>query len=509
MECSEGFARCGADCKVNFGSIQKRVDVDSSDSNLSDVDIFFGNSGNRHKVKLYTNIDIKRKTSRVEKAEEIKEFVGKTTTAQVAKFARQPAERDQDYSANKPGPSPSRHIKYQQLNLCRKMSESGNVSDTSSRNFNADEYANPRHDSKFVNTKRCVKHFNADIANAYPSHIPEKCFRNCPCLKNQKRSNNETRYIKFDPNMAEGQRHVKQKDECKCVCKYQSQPQPLPYKGTKKGKIYPESRILEEHCDDENVQTCKKQHCNCKDVQPPPRDLQYQDVDDQGSCCSDYSGHTEFPELVYQHTEEFLDLVNELGDTLSLRNKNRVETTIREFEYLSRQNKNLEKPIFDEETEDDCQRRAVLRETCCCDCPRRKPPKNHKVCFTKYDTEEKDVIRVTTQYAPFTECSKHCKMPKSAPCYQRTYNSRWARDYRTGKWYRMCENDGEVEEYFDDCPKSPHDLSQPPTPPPFPSSPHVPHCRRTNVRRSSKYGEEKYRRSSPTCKCCTKIRDTW
>ncbi|ENN78198.1 hypothetical protein YQE_05350, partial [Dendroctonus ponderosae] len=58
-------------------------------------------------------------------------------------------------------------------------------------------------------------------------------------------------------------------------------------------------------------------------------------------------------DLPYQNNEEYLELVQELQDTLHSRNRNRVKRAMQEFEDRSKQNKPLDKPIinYDETSE--------------------------------------------------------------------------------------------------------------------------------------------------------------
>lgn len=52
-------------------------------------------------------------------------------------------------------------------------------------------------------------------------------------------------------------------------------------------------------------------------------------------------------DLPYQNNDDYLDLVQELEETLHSRNRNRVKRAMHEFESRSKQNKPLEKPIID------------------------------------------------------------------------------------------------------------------------------------------------------------------
>ncbi|XP_031343488.1 uncharacterized protein LOC116171003 isoform X2 [Photinus pyralis] len=491
MASTRNYTQEGVDRKINFESNWQTVDIESTDSELSDVDIFFGKSNKkiRRAIKLNNDADSKRETSIIEERKE-------------ENFWRQSAERDETPSIIKSNAvfkhNPTQGTTAQQQHF-DKMSDNDNLSDISARSPGGDEYDNPNiHNPKFL-----LKNYPHNINKCF--HTDKAHSSNCcrKCLKNQRRSFNGTRQTSYDPaTLLQRKTHPRQKEEVRCTCKSQ----PLSYNCPKHEKnMSHKLNIFPEDCGDDNIHTYTriKQKHNYKNSPPPPRlTIQYQD--DQCSCCSDYSGHSEFPELVYQHTEEFLDLVNELGDTLSLRNKNRVETTIREFEYLSKHNKNLEKPIFGEDTEDDSRQRSPRQEACFCDCSRRISRKDQPICCNKYHANDQDIIRVRTQYAPHNECSRMYKKPKSVPCYQRTYNSRWQRDGRTGKWYRVCSDDAEDNGCLHDYSKSLYFPPQPPPPPPLPSSTFVT-CernRRYNGRHNSKYREEDRKRSSRTCKCC-------
>lgn len=224
--------------------------------------------------------------------------------------------------------------------------------------------------------------------------------------------------------------------------------------GTHRIKHY-RSRRCEKKADN-NPRSC--QRCKCYHCQM----CAYTTDEDQTTSFSNTSLATDFMDLPYQHNNEYLGLVHELEDTLSARNKERVRKTMREFEYLSRHNKGLERPIFDDEedemsnSETICQSRRKRRQSK----NRRRPRsvsvnKSRKCCC-----QRKDCICGFSRRA-LTECDRRLaavpanlgykghimvskphvgdiKSKTAARC-----RTRWNMDPRTGEWYKVYD---EMEE---------------------------------------------------------------
>lgn len=66
--------------------------------------------------------------------------------------------------------------------------------------------------------------------------------------------------------------------------------------------------------------------CNCNN---------YYDHDDQDSLCSEHTRSTEYMDLAYQQQGDYPNLVDELEDTITQRNKERVQRTLQHFEMIS------------------------------------------------------------------------------------------------------------------------------------------------------------------------------
>ncbi|KAJ8955684.1 hypothetical protein NQ318_008555 [Aromia moschata] len=87
---------------------------------------------------------------------------------------------------------------------------------------------------------------------------------------------------------------------------------------------------------------------------PPPEfesdSSEFSDVPDEDDY---YEDHTKRFDLPYQNSDDYLELVQELEETLQSRNRNRVRRAMQEFEHRSRCNKPLDQPIlnYDETSE--------------------------------------------------------------------------------------------------------------------------------------------------------------
>lgn len=208
-------------------------------------------------------------------------------------------------------------------------------------------------------------------------------------------------------------------------------------------------------CDDPSCCRCQKcTCCHCHECRMCP----YPD-DDQTSTYSSSSQTTDFMDLAYQNNDEYLGLVHELEETLSQRNRERVLKTMREFEYLSRQNKALERPIFDDEddesqTKSRCRGKGGRRRPRSADSGGRRKHSGRKECVCSFARRAVDdcdrrlsqppqkagyvgnAVRSTTPCASLGDA----KSPKAS-----RGTMKWRLDPRTGEWFKAY---GDQEEVF-------------------------------------------------------------
>ncbi|XP_050305805.1 uncharacterized protein LOC126742959 isoform X2 [Anthonomus grandis grandis] len=143
----------------------------------------------------------------------------------------------------------------------------------------------------------------------------------------------------------------------------------------------------------------------------------------------DYSnrGSSNTADLPYQNNEEYLELVQELQDTLHTRTSNRVKKAREAFENRSKQNKPLEKPVinYDEtdESEEPIMRRIDQLRT------------DRKMCCAK----EK------------CGCKKNSYPPRRSSDSERS--SSWMMDPGSGEWHRNGKQSRRrrQEEQEDEC----------------------------------------------------------
>ena len=180
----------------------------------------------------------------------------------------------------------------------------------------------------------------------------------------------------------------------------------------------------------------------------------------QGRGCS--YGPPHGYNLAYQDMEEYPELVQEIENTISQNNKKRVRKTRQQFEIHSRQNRNLDKPICDEDEDydrnctcDDGNCRShnderngdsyycnqQVQQNCCntnqsrCDRILNEPTtfaQPRKLTNAKNNTGRNNTVNSTTngvnQHYP--------NFPNE------TSGSHWEMNKRTGEWYKVCgEND--------------------------------------------------------------------
>lgn len=204
-------------------------------------------------------------------------------------------------------------------------------------------------------------------------------------------------------------------------------------------------------------------------------------MDDEASYDSGCSGRSEFPDLVYQNTNEFMNLVSELGETLSQRNKARVRKAMREFEIMSRQNKNLEKPVFDSDSDERLQIQRRKHITCPACSHYRKEVSCERVPFdTKFTRISTKKDNNTSRCPSMASSPSHSReshgyvnrvvkymdnnnssntMSESPRYTKKSSNPHWEMDPRTGEWFKIYDGyyqyeDGSyVKTQMSSCPR--------------------------------------------------------
>ena len=166
--------------------------------------------------------------------------------------------------------------------------------------------------------------------------------------------------------------------------------------------------------------------CNCRCWHD------YDSISDQFSD-SDDSYTTDFLDLPYQNNEEYLKLLRELEKKLLARNRERVRRTMMEFEKKSRQNQNLDKPVYDYSDDG----ASILRKLgprshakpVCCKCGR-----NRRVDSDILQNEKRwDDIDIVESVIASNEGS--CQ---STPRRERSVRkSHWQLDPRSGEWIKV------------------------------------------------------------------------
>lgn len=199
----------------------------------------------------------------------------------------------------------------------------------------------------------------------------------------------------------------------------------------------------------EYCEGCKCKYCRCSS-----NDYQEEDYpnDDRCSVYSSSSRDSKVMDLAYQNNEEYVDLVQELEDTLSQRNKERVRRTMRQFEIMSRQNKNLDKPIFDDDDVVVPSRPKSPQKPCRCHTrrqqsreksPRRhhhRPERDNRRCSHQMSSGYvEDIVR---NMDPNGEAVQ--EQTKKYPKFKRSQGiSRWQLDKQSGEWYKVYDEYGQ------------------------------------------------------------------
>lgn len=207
-------------------------------------------------------------------------------------------------------------------------------------------------------------------------------------------------------------------------------------------------------CEKKPDNCCACPKCKCYHYQM----CAYTTDEDQTTSFSNTSLATDFMDLPYQHNNEYLGLVHELEDTLSARNKERVRKTMREFEYLSRHNKSLKKPIFDDDDEElsntETYRRTKKKRH---QSKSRRRPRSASVSKNRNcGCQRKDCICGFSRRA-LDECDRRLAAVPSNAGYKghvmvskphdgdtqskptARCHTRWSMDPRTGEWYKVYD----------------------------------------------------------------------
>lgn len=134
-------------------------------------------------------------------------------------------------------------------------------------------------------------------------------------------------------------------------------------------------------------------------------------------------------DLTYQNNEDYLDLVQELQETLHNRSRNRVHRAMKEFEHRSKYNKPLERPIinYDETSESE-------------------EPIIQKIYFLT-DKKKKNICTPCVKPPKEEPCRRFRRKSKSprrrskSPNYLRRNTRRdkthWQMNQDTGEWYKL------------------------------------------------------------------------
>lgn len=177
-------------------------------------------------------------------------------------------------------------------------------------------------------------------------------------------------------------------------------------------------------------------------------------MDDQ---MSSYSDESQGLNLAYQKAEEYPVLVDEIENTISMRNKERVRKTMRQFELLSRQNKGLDKPIYDDDEDGGASNRYVCNKRP----PYNRPPSNEpnrSYCYDRpanYQTRSECLSeRPAYSATPFPRNRGYVEkvarfmdptMSDNAqkyPKFQNEYGNggaKWQMDPRSGEWVKVYD----------------------------------------------------------------------
>ncbi|GJQ81083.1 hypothetical protein Trydic_g21888 [Trypoxylus dichotomus] len=178
-------------------------------------------------------------------------------------------------------------------------------------------------------------------------------------------------------------------------------------------------------------------------------------MDDQ---LSSYSEESQGLNLAYQKTEEYPVLVDEIENTISMRNKERVRKTMRQFELLSRQNKSLDKPIYDDDEDEGTSNRFSYSKRP----PYNRPQNNdsHRAychdrsancqsrseCLSERPTysatpfpRNRGYVEKVARYMDPSMSDTTQKYPKFPAEYGNHAGAKWQMDPRSGEWVKVYD----------------------------------------------------------------------
>ncbi|CAH1164743.1 unnamed protein product [Phaedon cochleariae] len=135
-------------------------------------------------------------------------------------------------------------------------------------------------------------------------------------------------------------------------------------------------------------------------------------------------------DLPYQNNDEYLELVQELEETLQNRNRNRVKRAMKEFENKSRYNRPLEQPIINYEEPSESEEPII----------RRISELNEK----RISRCQGDCCGCRKEDQPTFQLK--LKRPTSKPNKSKKFSggdrqARWQMDNKSGEWFKVGEND--------------------------------------------------------------------
>lgn len=204
-------------------------------------------------------------------------------------------------------------------------------------------------------------------------------------------------------------------------------------------------------------------------------------------------------DLAYQQGGRYPELIDELEESITQRNKERFQKSMRHFEMLSRNNGSYESSFMDDEDDYMCkpQRPKSRDRQSLTQRPLRVSSEDrYKNLQTKNEYLAK---RPAFQPTPFTRSAGYVEkvvkymdpnvsadQNKLAKLRSKVCSTRWELDPRSGEWYKVCDRSFDFENSF------------PPLPPPPPPKDV---CSYTSARRGFDYRQNSQKFSGKTCTC--------
>ncbi|KAF2893369.1 hypothetical protein ILUMI_12803 [Ignelater luminosus] len=474
--------------------------INSSDSELSDIEIYFGKKKPFRQIAKHTKTRIKISEPFTKRSSTDSASTPMTSSnnpeEQTPRYSRQPAERDQDPD-----------IATKEVRLMKRFYSSPaipNYTDvyTSTSNTNMHDICTSRNvNPAYAATIKALhspfkpeRQFNMDMLNEnYIDTNHADCQQSCCCQGStrSKRSSlhrsqddcklccsSEERHppsVRFSSRTEmhfphEYDRPCKSPSNSGCYYQHTNKAEEIrdclpEYSGGEPNKNYKCEKIYRLNkasgTDNPNYQY-PHDFCTCNNFEISSNNEGSRRImDDEASYDSGCSGRSEFPDLVYQNTNEFMDLVNELGETLSQRNKARVRKAMREFEIMSSQNKNLEKPVFDSDSDErlHIQRRRRIPCPACSRCQKKRSCEQQPFYNTRFTTictkrdtntsrcpsmvgspshpqEAHGYVNRVVRYMDDNNTRTNT-MPESPKFHKKVGNPHWELNPRTGEWFKI------------------------------------------------------------------------